>query len=432
MQSVKHRWSRSRERRASSDGVPTRLLALLCGVLLLDTMFYTVVPPLLPTLTREVGLSKAGAGVLTAAYAAGMLLGSIPCGAFVSRWGPRRALYLGLMLIAVTSVGFGVGSSAAVLDACRFVQGVGGAFTWAATLAWLTEIAPGDRRGEMIGYAIAAANAGGLLGPLLGTVAGALGRATVFSGVALAAAALGLGLHAGASHQRSDIDAQSGADPAKTTSPGTGHRLGHELPAALVRPIVWSGMWLMFLPGVAGAIVALLAPLRIARLGGGPTVIGVTFLAAAGFEMFISLCIGRISDRHGRMRPLQIGLVLGALLLPSLALPNTILPLLVLVVLAGGALGLFWTPALALFSETAESIGLGQGVLFALMNLGWAAGQLMGAGLGGAIAQGHGDLAALSVAGALCAVTALAYGLRTLLRGPSPAGHQAAKLPPST
>lgn len=388
----------------SSEDVPVVLLVLLCAVVLVDTMFYAVVPPLLPTLVREVKLTKAGAGLLSGAYAGGMLLASIPCGIIVSRWGVRFGLYLGLLLLGFTSVGLGFGATAFLLDADRCVQGVGGAFTWAAALAWLADAAPDQRRGEMIGYAIAAATSGALLGPVLGSVASAVGRTAVFSGVAVLAAGLGLA---------------AARNPSRPAARGQG---ASELATALSRPVVWSGMWMMFVPGVTSAIIALLAPLRISHLGGNSEAIGVTFLVAAGFESCVSFVVGRVTDRHGRLLPLGIGLGLAAVLLPSMALPATTLPLLVLIVVAGGAVGLFWTPALALFSETADRIGLSQAVLFALMNLGWAAGQLAGAGVGGIIAQRDGDLAALAIGGVLCAGTGCAYAVRGVWPASADAG----------
>ena len=51
-----------------------RRLALLVGaIVLVDTMFYAAITPLLPQLADELGLGKNGAGVLAGAYAAGTL-----------------------------------------------------------------------------------------------------------------------------------------------------------------------------------------------------------------------------------------------------------------------------------------------------------------------------------------------------------------------
>ena len=57
-----------------------RLLFLVCGLVWVDTMLYAALTPLLPRFTHDLHLSKTGAGVLVAAYAAGALIGGLPGG----------------------------------------------------------------------------------------------------------------------------------------------------------------------------------------------------------------------------------------------------------------------------------------------------------------------------------------------------------------
>ena len=58
-----------------------------------------------------------------------------------------------------------------------------------------------------------------------------------------------------------------------------------------------------------------------------------------------------------------------------------------LVVVASVAFGSFWTPAMSLLSDEAETRGLDYGYAFALINLAWAPGQTIGAAGGGALAE---------------------------------------------
>ena len=53
-----------------------RLFWLVAAVVLVDTMFFAAVAPLLPHYSDELDLSKTGAGILTAAYPAGTFIGT--------------------------------------------------------------------------------------------------------------------------------------------------------------------------------------------------------------------------------------------------------------------------------------------------------------------------------------------------------------------
>jgi MFS family permease len=123
-----------------------RLLLLVSAIVFVDTMFYAAVTPLLPHLAREFALSKSEAGILAGSYAAGTLAGALPGGWLAARLGVRPTVLLGLGLMSVSSLGFALAGNPTVLDGCRFVQGVGGAASWAGSLAWLIGAAPRERR----------------------------------------------------------------------------------------------------------------------------------------------------------------------------------------------------------------------------------------------------------------------------------------------
>ena len=351
-------------------------------------MFYAAVVPLLPTLTHELHLSKASAGVLTAGYAAGTLFGSIPGGMLAAEAGPRTTIYTGLFLMGFSSLAFGLLDNIVLLDAARFVQGVGGACTWSGSLAWLIGEIPAERRGSAIGGALAAGIGGALFGPVIGTLAHALGRAPVFSAVVVVAGALAVAVAL--------LPAPSPQPP----QPGP-----RRLLAELRRPGIAIGMWLVTLPAIASGMINVLAPLRLSALGASAAGIGATFLIAAGLEALISPAVGDVSDRRGRMFPLRIGLAAAAVVLLCFTISDTVLVVAGVVVLAAVALGSFWAPAMAMLSDAAESRGIGLGYAMALINLAWAAGQIIGAAGGGALAKATGDAVPFAISAALCATT---------------------------
>src|SRR5207247_5859454 len=138
----------------------------------------------------EFHLGKAGAGVLQAMYPAGALVAGIPGGIAAARLGVKPTVLIGLSLLALTTVAFGLADSVWTLDLARFLQGVSSAFSWTGGLAWLVTAAPAGSRGRLIGSAFGAAIAGALFGPVLGAIASYTGTGPAFGAVAVLALVL--------------------------------------------------------------------------------------------------------------------------------------------------------------------------------------------------------------------------------------------------
>jgi MFS family permease len=108
---------------------------VVSAVVFVDTTFYAVIAPLLPTLAHELHLSKLSAGVMTASYPVGTLVGSLPGGVLAARVGPKQTVAAGLVLLAGSTIAFAFLHDAVALDSARFVEGLGGACSWAGGLA---------------------------------------------------------------------------------------------------------------------------------------------------------------------------------------------------------------------------------------------------------------------------------------------------------
>jgi MFS family permease len=365
-----------------------RLLALVSAVVLVDTMFYAALTPLLPHYADELDLSKAGAGILTGSYAVGVLVAGIPAGIAASWLGVKKTLLLGLGGMMITTTLFGFAHSAWALDTARFLQGCSSSCSWTAGLAWLVADAPTGSRGRLIGSALGAAIFGAMLGPVVGGIATVVGTGATFAGVACLGLVLAVWAWATPALH----------DPARQP-------VGY-LGRALRNRRVVSGVWFVALPSIAFGMLNVLGPLRLDELGVGALAIGAVWLVAAGFEAGVSPIVGHVSDVRGRMLPLRGGLLgatVGFALLP--VLDASAWTLAAGIIALSIALGAFWAPAMSMLSDEAEATGLDYAFGFALMNLAWAPAQVVGSAGGGALAEATSDSAAYLTLGTLCALT---------------------------
>jgi MFS family permease len=369
-----------------------RLLILASAMVFFDVAFYAAIAPLLPDYVSQFGLSKAEAGILASAYAAGTLLASLPAGLVATRVGPRRTVIAGLLLLGASSVVFGFGKEIGLLDAARFAQGISGALIWSGALTWLITTAPPERRGSVIGTALGTAVAGALVGPILGALAAEVGTEEVFGavlGVALVLATIA----------------------SRLPEPGPPERqpLREVAETILTRPILTATAFVA-IPSIMFGTVEVLVPLRIDELGGGHVAIAAGFIAGAALEASLAPIAGRYSDRVGRRIPFVIGIAICACAMVGIAAAEALGPILGSLILGSLGAGVCFAPALTTLSETADASRLHQGFAAGLSNMAWAAGQTVGALAGGGLAGAAGyAVPSLAVAALLLCTSAYAY-----------------------
>ena len=372
-----------------------RLLLLASAMIFFDVAFFAAIAPLLPEYVDNLGLSKAEAGILSAAYAAGTLVGSLPAGYVASRVGPRRTVIAGLLLLGCSSLVFGFAEEIVLLDGARFIQGIAGALIWSGALTWLITTAPEEKRGSIIGTALGTAVAGALLGPALGAIAGSIGTEPVFSSVLVITVILAL---------------------AAARLPESGvveHQpLSEVVDTLRSRPVLEAAAFVA-VPSVMFGAIEVLVPLRIDGLGGGHGLIAAGFIAGAGLEAMLAPVAGRLSDRVGRRLPYVAGLSICALAMVAIAVVTSLGAVLGGLIVTSLGAGLCFAPALTLISDVAEASNLHQGFAAGVSNMAWALGQVVG-GVGGGVIASLTGYAEPSLAIAVLLALTVAYAFRAM------------------
>jgi MFS family permease len=367
--------------------VINRLTALVSLLVLVDTIFYSALTPLVPHYAVAAGFGTAGVGVLVAAYPAGTLVASLPSGVFFDRFGARRTLLLAMVLMSVSTFTFGWSSEPGVLIVARFVQGIGGSFAWTAGLASLAATAPAEQRGRYIGVAFSAAVAGAILGPVLGAIAAHLGTGPVFSAAAvLAAVILCFQGMLPASADRQAVSLREVVDVAR-------------------HPGIARGLWLTTLAGIGLGTLGVLGPLRLSSLGASAGLIAAAFVAAGLFEAVLSPLVGRLSDRRGPRYPVSRSLavcIVASVVIPFVSRTDLAL---VVVGLASMGFGTLFTPGAAMISHGGDERGTQFGLIFGLANLVWACGQGVASGISGVVADATSDKVPFIVVAVICVIS---------------------------
>jgi MFS family permease len=351
-----------------------------------EALLFAVLAPLLPDLEESLGLSKAGAGLLTSAYAAGAFAGAVPSIWLARRLGVKATVVAGLVLFAVSTVAFTDPDHAVLVFTARFGQGVGSAFAYTGALAWLIALAPPERRGSAIGITFSATFSGELMGPLVGAAAAAMGIAFVFSLIAAAALLLVV------------VAATMKRPAATATAPPA-------LRALVGDSVVRLAAWIIALTALLLGMLGVLGPLRLDELGWGAAGIGAVFALAAACQAAVNPTIGRLADAKGERSLLRVGLLLSGATSALLVFDDRALAYGAILIAAAAAYGTLWTPAVAQLSATVERKGFDQALVFGLMSAAWPPGFAIGAAAGGALAAVTRDAWPYLLAAVACLVS---------------------------
>jgi DHA1 family tetracycline resistance protein-like MFS transporter len=176
-----------------SPGAPKKqrhALAFIAVTLLLDTIGFGLIMPVMPRLLVEIsgeGLSRAAVygGWLGFVYAAMQFLFAPVLGNLSDRFGRRRVLLFAIGALGIDYVVMGFAPTLAWLFVGRAIAGAAGA-SFTPAYAYVADISPPEKRAQNFGIVSAAFGIGFIIGPAIGGLLGSLGsRAPFFAAATL-------------------------------------------------------------------------------------------------------------------------------------------------------------------------------------------------------------------------------------------------------
>lgn len=168
-------------RPSSGPGNPWHVLAAMMVGFFMIMLDSTIVAVANPTIMANLHVGYATVVWVTSSYLLGYAVVLLVAGWLGDRFGPKNIYVTGLAVFTVASVWCGLSGTAAALIVFRVVQGVGAGLLSPQTLAVITRIFPGHRRGAAMSVWGATAGVASLFGPLVGgALVGKLGWQWIF------------------------------------------------------------------------------------------------------------------------------------------------------------------------------------------------------------------------------------------------------------
>jgi MFS family permease len=305
-----------------------RLAALLAHTILVQVVTF-VLRPTSTYRALELGVPATWLGVLSACFAVAPLVLAVPSGQAVDRFGERRVMLVGAVLVVAAAGAFVlVGANVAGLVAASVLLGTGHLCSVVGEQALVANATPSGRHDTAFGYYTFAASLGQALGPGLILLFG--GTRTIPDTGAIFVSALGITavLFGVTLLLRSSVRTRTAADGADGG-----------LRTLLLRPGLLRALTVSCVVLAAVDITLVYLPALGAERGIASGAIGAVLTLRAAASMLSRLFLGRLSRRLGRRRLLVGSVALSAFGLAVAVVPMPVWALAVVAVVLGLGLG---------------------------------------------------------------------------------------------
>ena len=145
-----------------------REVPVLTAVAFTVALGFGIVAPAIPAFARQFGVSVAAAAMVISVFALLRVVGALPAGRLVDRFGEPGVMAAGIAIVAVSSVLAGFSCSFAQLMVLRGSGGLGSAMFSVSAQALLLGRVPSGQRGRASGLYSGGFLLGGISGPAVG------------------------------------------------------------------------------------------------------------------------------------------------------------------------------------------------------------------------------------------------------------------------
>ena len=347
-----------------------RVLFTLCfGVIFTDMVAYGVISPSIPLFAKTLAASDAQMGFAFAGYPIAFTLTVLPLGMLVDRIGKNWLLVtVAMFVLALASVLMAYASSVTMLVLARGLQGFASAAAWVASQPLVARGSAGgasELDSREMSVVTVAAGLGVIAGPLLGGVGQIETPFLINAGLACfwGVAALLFLTRQG------------------TVAPGEKPPFGE----LLRRKGIVIACVAIFCSSTVFGILELLLPLHLDRLGYAKLAIGLFFGVFSILYVAAQPLISRWIDARGGYEPIYAGNLGLAVVMVLIIYAASVAGLSVMLALAGVFSGaLFLASMFVVGKNSAEGQ---RGSAYALWNLAFSLGYLVGPTVGGSLSS---------------------------------------------
>ena len=386
-------------RRGPFHDLPPQV-AILTAVSFTVALGFGIVAPAIPAFARQFGVSVAAAASVISVFALMRVIGALPAGRLVDRFGEPGVMAAGIAVVAVSSVLAGCSRSFLELMVLRGSGGVGSAMFSISAQALLLGSVPGDQRGRASGLFSGGFLLGGISGPAVGGLVAAWSlRAPFFlyGGLLVVPAVLAAVVLRRTPNQR---HAAASQQPARLLA-----TLGRAVRSRVYRAAASANLADGFAAlGVRGALVPLFVRDVLHR---SAVWTGIGFLLFAALNGAALVPGGRVADAFGRRPVIVAGCAISAVGMIMLALLPGPCAYLAALAVAGFGSGLLDVAPAAMIGDIIDD---GGGTLVASYQMAGDVGSVAGPIAGGFLVDSVSYGAAFGLAAAvLVAAAALGY-----------------------